>query len=637
MYLLNCHHVKALALWFLCALGLAAGSKVNFPAWNQESELRIRSNHNSDPDQCRWRIIREKESEYLSVTLAKGKNRYPGIMLSPAKGLWDYSGSAWLEAVLSNPGSKPISLTVRADNPGGWKKNPWSAASVRIAPGKTATARVYWGYAFKRKAYPVDPARLSGILIYANNPKQPITFHLHAIKAGGHTGDTPPWITRRIRPENGVLWQPGRKGILIQAFGGSAQTDEQGIHITPPKTSSRQTSTGIFLSPGKKTLWNLSSYLQVEVHLTCIASAPTNITLMLENKHPRNGSNCVSKAVTLAPNQKSVQKLSFIQPLNPQNRLAKDAWRFSSADVTGLRISIERSAPDVKLIIHRIEASTPAFSPPDWLGERPPVAGEWIQTFNEDFNTGKLDESKWNCYGPNYWDKKSHWSRQNLIFTRECILIRYEKKHGYHNDAPDARGYGVRGGYKESDFAGGYLDTFGKWRQRYGYFEARMKLPTAPGLWPAFWMMPDRGPQITPVWKRTSTHNGGMEFDIMEHLTRWGPHRYNVAMHWDGYQKEHKAIGSGSIYVHTDREGFITAGLLWLPGKAVFYCNGREVARYESPRISTVPAYMMFTLPQGGWDNAPLDITKLPDDFVIDYVRVWQSREFLEKDGQNPP
>jgi hypothetical protein len=32
----------------------------------------------------------------------------------------------------------------------------------------------------------------------------------------------------------------------------------------------------------------------------------------------------------------------------------------------------------------------------------------------------------------------------------------------------------------------------------------------------------------------------------------------------------------------------------------------------------------MFTLPAGGWDNDWLDDEKLPDEFLVDYVRVWQ-------------
>ena len=38
-----------------------------------------------------------------------------------------------------------------------------------------------------------------------------------------------------------------------------------------------------------------------------------------------------------------------------------------------------------------------------------------------------------------------------------------------------------------------------------------------------------------------------------------------------------------------DKDGFITSGLLWTPGSAIYYCNGREVLRWENPRISSVP------------------------------------------------
>jgi beta-glucanase (GH16 family) len=128
-----------------------------------------------------------------------------------------------------------------------------------------------------------------------------------------------------------------------------------------------------------------------------------------------------------------------------------------------------------------------------------------------------------------------------------------------------------------------------------------------------------------------------MEFDIMEHLTRWGKYRYNVAFHWDGYDKNHKATGSEGLYIMPDKDGYITAGLLWLPGKAVYYANGVEVARWENERISNVQSEMMFTLPMGGWDNSPLDDALLPDDFVIDYVRAWQRKDLAsEVDGPQP-
>jgi beta-glucanase (GH16 family) len=270
-----------------------------------------------------------------------------------------------------------------------------------------------------------------------------------------------------------------------------------------------------------------------------------------------------------------------------------------------------------------VGAAEPGLGPlpeglPDWLGTRPPVEGDWVKTLDDEFNGNALDFTIWNDYGPNFWDKVSHWSRANTVVGGGVVRLRYEKKTGRHNDEPSGT---------ESPYTSGFLETYGKWVQRYGYFEARMKLPTAPGLWPAFWTMPDRGVERGPQWVRQDTGNGGMEFDIMEHLTRWGPARYNIAMHWDGYGNGHQARGSDHVTVVPDTKGDITAGLLWTPGLAVFYCNGTEVYRWENERICSVQSDLMFTLVMGGWDNSRLDDARLPDELVVDYVRVWQRRD----------
>ena len=238
-------------------------------------------------------------------------------------------------------------------------------------------------------------------------------------------------------------------------------------------------------------------------------------------------------------------------------------------------------------------------------------------TFSDEFDGASVDTNKWSFYGENYWDKVTHFSQETTYVKDGMAHLKLMKRRGHHNDDP-AR--------PQSDYATGFLESYGKFTQRYGYFEARMKLPTAPGLWPAFWMMPDRGGN-GPQWQRSDTKNGGMEFDIMEHLTRWGVNRFNIATHWDGYGKEHKSNGSHAIYYSPDKDGFVTAGLLWTPGEAVFYCQGQEIGRWKNERIANVPEHIMFTLPAGGWDNDWLDDEKLPDVFLIDYVRVWQRQD----------
>ena len=76
-----------------------------------------------------------------------------------------------------------------------------------------------------------------------------------------------------------------------------------------------------------------------------------------------------------------------------------------------------------------------------------------------------------------------------------------------------------------------------------------------------------------------------------------------------------------------DKEGFVVAGLLWEPGRATFYANGAAVAKWENPRVASVPEYILFTAVSGGWGGNDLTGEGLPDDTVLDYVRAWQRKD----------
>jgi beta-glucanase (GH16 family) len=88
--------------------------------------------------------------------------------------------------------------------------------------------------------------------------------------------------------------------------------------------------------------------------------------------------------------------------------------------------------------------------------------------------------------------------------------------------------------------------------------------------------------------------------------------------------------------VERDKDGFMTVGLLWTPGSAIYYCNGKEVLRWEDPRIACVPEHFIIEMTTGGWDNDKVDESKLPADYSIDYVRVWQRKD-LASAADSPP
>ncbi len=612
-------------------------------------------------------VARASDGSGVTVAIQPGNEGYPGIFLTPEEGKWDLSAFGHIEARIVNMGGKPLAISMGVDNkPDGGHRN---TESINIEPGARGTIQVIFGYSYGRKlGYALKPDAVERVLLFTGQSKEPHSFRIESIAAGGPAGEKPPSDpnTVRIKLDDGMLFGEGftvltemppvipqdakqvrekfAKTVQVEGKEGAAAAGEgEGVKVTIPKGKGGS----ITLKPvhGR---WDLREALEVRVKVKNTGVAPmTPSVLLSSNKGPGGKATAVA---AIAPGQSGEVVVSFIPEVSWRGikDSAKTSWegehgtgtKFGSEAVGGVTISCDPLAADRSFVVESVVAGVPpAAEMPDWLGKRPPVAGDWVQTFQEEFDGDKIDARKWNIYTENYWDKSTHFSKDNVIVADGMATLRYEKKRGFHNDDPKQTLALTNPRVSETDYASGFLDTYGKWVQRYGYFEARMKLPKAEGLWPAMWLMPDRGVAEGPQWKRSSTHNGGMEFDIMEFLSGWGPYRYNIAWHWDGYEKEHQQTGTEQIYFLPDKDGFITAGVLWLPGLSVYYANGREVARWESPRVSTVPCEMMFTHVSGGWANTPLEESALPDDFVIDYVRAWQHKNLASGvDGyQSPP
>jgi beta-glucanase (GH16 family) len=166
----------------------------------------------------------------------------------------------------------------------------------------------------------------------------------------------------------------------------------------------------------------------------------------------------------------------------------------------------------------------------------------------------------------------------------------------------------------------------------YGYFEARIKLPTVQGMWPAFWMMPQ--PSGT-----TSTKNeyGGWsasgEIDIMEAKGRIANEVGN-ALHYGGSPHVYSADGQK---LDTPISEWHTYGLEWTPDCITWYVDGEVAFKVTSNQWWTSasndetapfdkPFYLILNLAVGGNYDGGI---KPPEDFesaemIVDYVRVYK-------------
>ncbi len=616
-----CFYKLALALMTICIVA-------NFSFAEKAEDHRVLLGSSLDPTTLTIKSNVERQSHAvedggLVVTIEPGKKATPTLYITPQEGVWDLSEYGHIVAMITNLDTEnPLRISMRVDNKGHWQTKPWNTEIIRVLPGKTQPLKVIFGYHYGyRPGFKLDPSAVEKVALFIEHPEEKYQYRIESIVAGGAKGETPQIKPKnvQIKPKHGVMLDESMSiddTFLLSAANGTAKAIDDHVHVTF-KASGDKRAAAIRPKVGR---WNLNEYLEVAVTVTNTSDSEMTPSTWLDSS--KGPSDVIVADGPLSPGQSATIVVPFRggkvwqgpQSFESKPYRGTDGTVLASNAVTGVFVAPHADDGAVSLRIDSVVAAMPKAKPlPDWLGKRPPVEGDWEMTFDEEFDSS-LDSSVWNIYTSNFWDKRSHFSKNNVIIEDGVVKLRFEKKTGHHNDDPEG---------KVTNYATGYLGTYGNWVQLYGYFEARMKLPDAPGLWPAFWLMPDRGEEAGPQWKRADTGNGAMEFDIMEHLTRWGPNRFTVAYHWDGYGKNHKATGT-PIYFQPDADGYVTVGLLWLPGQSVVYTNGEEVARWDTDRTSSVQSYIIFTAVSGGWDNDPIDDQALPSDFVVDYVRAWQ-------------
>lgn len=235
-------------------------------------------------------------------------------------------------------------------------------------------------------------------------------------------------------------------------------------------------------------------------------------------------------------------------------------------------------------------ASRPVVARP--LPDAPP-GKTWRLAWRDEFEGTALDEKKWEV--PPDAKRRDGW------WVRRAIAL-------------DGKGHLVMRTLEENgQYLSACVRTRGRFEHAFGYYVARIRLQRQPGHWPAFWLMGEG------VMKIGNEGRDGTEIDIME--KPWLDGRVNHALHWDGYGKEHKSASHVSDTPGL-MKGFHTYGLLWTPEEYVFDIDGYEVWRTRAGGPCQVPLYIKLSDEVGKWAGDIATAT-LPDEFLVDYVRVY--------------
>ena len=239
----------------------------------------------------------------------------------------------------------------------------------------------------------------------------------------------------------------------------------------------------------------------------------------------------------------------------------------------------------------------------------------WVLTWSDEFN-GLAEElpdtSKWNF---NVGTGSGGWGNQELQYYTDRSK----------NASMDGEGNLVITAYRESyagsPFTSARINTQGLFEQKYGRFEARLKTPYGPGLWPAFWML---GSTITTEpWPQCG------EIDIME-LRGQQPNIINGTLHGPGYSGGNPISQSYAMPDNRFDTDYHLFAVEWDEEKIDFFVDDYLYQRIESDDVSGEwvydnPFFIILNVAVGGnYVGFPTEQTPFPQKMIIDYVRVYQ-------------
>lgn len=221
----------------------------------------------------------------------------------------------------------------------------------------------------------------------------------------------------------------------------------------------------------------------------------------------------------------------------------------------------------------------------------------WILTWSKEFNGPARHPSGWA-----YLQGGTGWSHRQLqYFTASNAYI---DGHGHLVLSARKGGQGYSCWYGPCQYTSVRMQTQGIFAQKYGMFEARIKIPVGQGIWPAFWI---KGEQS--------------EIDIIETNSK------------KSYQVHSGAHAPGMNHTGTVRlgqpvsAGYHVFGAIWNRKGITWTIDGRaysHVRAYPGWTFNT-PFYLILEVAVGGtWPGPPDASTPFPSRMSVDWIRVYR-------------
>jgi beta-glucanase (GH16 family) len=243
-------------------------------------------------------------------------------------------------------------------------------------------------------------------------------------------------------------------------------------------------------------------------------------------------------------------------------------------------------------------------------------AQDYKLVWSDEFDGAALDLTKWEYQLGNGTSGLSGWGNNEKEYYREENAV-------------------VNNGYltitaKQENFSGfnytsSRMRTINKGDWKYGKIEMRAKMPIGKGMWPAFWMMPTDN--VYGGWAASG------EIDLMEYLGHDAKKVYGTIHYGGTWPKNQSSGGNYTLPSGGFNDDFHTFTFIWEERKMQWLVDGKVYSTKTNWSTEGFPFpapfdqrfHIILNLAVGGnWPGYPDSTTVFPQEFIIDYVRVYQ-------------
>lgn len=232
----------------------------------------------------------------------------------------------------------------------------------------------------------------------------------------------------------------------------------------------------------------------------------------------------------------------------------------------------------------------------------------WKLVWRDEFNGPEIDLTNWQLEvsytGESNGEMEIYTARPENVYLENGHLVIAALEENY-------RGY---------RYTSARLTTRGLHSWTYGRMEARLKIPSGQGLWPAFWMLGDD--ILTAGWPDCG------EIDIMENIGK-APDTVRGTVHGPGYFRDDGIWADCTLPGQKISDDFHVFAVEWEPSRISWHVDD---IHYSTLTPEDIPGkwvfdhrfFIILNVAVGGyWPGYPDATTQFPQYMVVDYVRVY--------------